>query len=91
VAHSFAIIISATSRLIDGMGVAAAIVLSLLGTVLNHYLPRLQMSAEERAKDRKITNAEAHRRILFWRCCGVTVALLGVLALVLVMFDLMRD
>jgi len=73
------------------MGVAAAIVLTLLGTVLNHYLPRLQMSAEERAKDRKITNAEAHRRILFCRWCGVTVTLLGVLALVLVLFDLMRD
>ena len=73
------------------MGVAAAIVLTLLGTALNHYLPRLQMSAEERAKDGELTNAEARRRILFYRRCGVTVTLLGVLALVLVMFDLMRD
>ena len=73
------------------MGVSAAIVLTLLGTVLNHYLPRLQMSAEERAKDRRISNAEAHRRILFCRRCGVTVTFLGILALVVVLFDLLGD
>jgi len=75
-------------RLLDQMGVAAAILLTVLGVVMHWHLPRQQMSMEERVKDGKISEDQARREIRFYTRCAPIATLLGVVVLMFVLFDL---
>jgi hypothetical protein len=89
-APQFAVFVSIPWRLLDEIGVGAAIMLTLLGTALNMYLPRLQMSTEEQVKDRELTDEEARRKVRFYRRSGWCVTLVGVLVLIFVMIDILQ-
>ena len=78
------------SPLFDKIGVGAAIALTLSGIILNAYLPQLQTTLEEDAKDSKITNDEARRKIRFYGRCASLMTLVGVLVLVFVLIDFVR-
>ncbi|MSU25579.1 MAG: hypothetical protein EXS32_17375 [Opitutus sp.] len=77
-----------SSRLFDKVGVASAILLTMAGLVLRAYLPRLQMSSEERMKDGNMTDAEARRQQKFYSRCANVASLVGVAVLVVVLFEL---
>lgn len=74
----------------DQMSVGAAVALILGGVVLQAVLPRVRMNAEEKAKDRILTESENRHRIQFYRCCAAVMTLAGVTVLVLVVVDLAR-
>lgn len=80
-------IVAASNFFTEG-GVAAAILLAIAGMVLQWRLPLHRMSVEERAKDREMTEEEAHRQIRFYRNCATLVTFLGIMVLVLVLIDL---
>jgi hypothetical protein len=78
------------ARLLDEYGVAAAILLTLVGTALQLYIPRHEMSAEELIKDGKLTHEEAQRQTRFYRRCATFATCASVVVLVLVLLDLNR-
>lgn len=78
------------SLLLDEVGVGVAILFTMAGLALHVYLPRHQMSVEERVKDGKMTETEARRQMQFYRLCAPVVTVLGVLLLTLVIYDLSR-
>ena len=77
-----------TSQLLDEVGLAVSILLTLTGLMLHLYLPRHQITVEERIKDNKITEQEARRQMNFYRRCAPTVTLLGVALLLVAIYDL---
>ena len=78
----------ASGRLVDEVGVGAAILLTTLGMVMHWHLPRHRMSMEERVKDGDVTADEARLRIRFYARCAPLATLLGVTVLVYVLFHL---
>lgn len=82
--------IASSSLLFDEAGMAVAIVLTMAGLALHLYLPRHQMSVEERVKDGNMTETEARRQMRFYRWCAPVVTLLGVALLALTLYDLAR-
>lgn len=80
----------ATSRMFDQMGLGAAILLTVVGTILHWRLPELRMSAEESVKDSKMTEEQARRQIRFYTRCATVATFVGVAVLLVVMFDLSR-
>ena len=83
-----AIFAEGAPRLLDEMGVGAAILLTVLGMALHWRLPQQQMAMEERIKDGKITETEARRELQFYARCAPLATLMGVAVLVFVLFDL---
>ncbi len=79
-----------STHLLDESGLAMAIALTMAGLALQLYLPRHQMSVEERVKDSKMNEDEARRQMRFYRQCAPTVTLLGVALLSLAIYDLSR-
>jgi hypothetical protein len=77
-----------TSQLLDEVGLAVSILLTLTGLMLHVYLPRHQITVEERIKDNKITEQEARRQMQFYRVCAPVVTLLGVALLLIAIYDL---
>ena len=75
-------------RVFDTAGITAAILLTLVGVMLQWYQPSHRMSLEERVKDGKITSEEARRQILFYHRFAPVATLLGVVVLAVVLFDL---
>lgn len=82
------IVAQAAPRMFDEMGVGAAILLTLLGTMLHWRLPGVRMSAEEHIKDNKMTEDQARRQLRFYKRCAMIATFLGVVVLIAVMFDL---
>ena len=82
------LIAEATPRVLDESGVAAALVLAVVGIVLRIYTPRHQMSTEEHVKDGRLSPDEARRQVRFLEISSTVVTLLGVMVLVFVLFDL---
>jgi len=58
--------------------IIVATVITLVGTRLSWGAPRYRMSIEERAKDGKLTEDQARRRIRTMDLTGPTVIVLGV-------------
>ena len=56
---------------------AVAVILTLAGMYLNWNAPRLQMSIEERAKDGRISETSARRRIQMYLWSGPIVIVSG--------------
>ena len=79
-----------SSPLLEKIGVGAAIILTLAGTILHAYLPHLQIAAEEDTKDDKVTSEKARQQIRFYSRCASFMTLIGVLVLVFVLIDLVR-
>jgi hypothetical protein len=84
------IVAQVSSNVFDEAGVGSAILLTVAGIALRVYLPRHQMSAEERVKDGKMTDKEARRQMTFYRRCAAVASLVGVAVLFVVLFDLAR-
>ena len=84
----FPLVAQMPSQRFDELGVALAVVLTLAGFALHLYLPRHQISVEERVKDSKMTEAEARWQMQFYRRCAPVVTLLGVGLLTLVIYDM---
>jgi len=61
----------------ERMLLAAAVVLTLIGVYLRWNATHYQMSIEERAKDGRISEEQARRRILFSLWCGPLVMMAG--------------
>jgi len=78
----------AGGRVFDEAGVAAALVLAMLGMALRWYAPQHQMSAEERVKDGKLTPDEARRQMRFFQASATFVTVLGVAILAFVLFEM---
>lgn len=51
--------------------------LTVLGTMLQWQVPRQRMSAEERMKDGKLTEAQAARRIRFYTLSAPVLTVIG--------------
>ena len=82
--------VETSAQWLDEAGVAMAITLTMAGLGLQLYLPRHQMSVEERVKDSQMTEVEARRQMRFYRRCAPTVTLLGVALLSLAIYDWSR-
>jgi hypothetical protein len=80
----------ASMPLLDELGLAGAVILTIVGIALHLYRARHQMSVEERVKDSRMTEEEARRQIEFLRLWAPLVTLLGVVLLALAVYDLMR-
>jgi len=76
------------SRWFDEYGVGAAILLTLVGTALQLYLPRHRMAAEEAIKDGKLTHEEARRQFRFYQWIATIATVSSVLILLFVLLDL---
>jgi hypothetical protein len=76
------------SRLFDGIGVAAAIVLTVTGALLQWYLPRHEMNVEEAVKNGQLPVEEMQRKKTFYRHAAMFTTLTGALVLLFVLFDL---
>jgi hypothetical protein len=74
-------------RLIDEAGLALAVVLTVAGMAMHWHLPCHRMSMEERAKDGKLTEAQANRRVTILGRCALVTTIAGVAALLLVLWD----
>ena len=74
--------------LLDEVGVGVSLLLTFVGLALHLYLPRHRMATEERMKDNKMTETEARRQMRFYAVCAPTVTVLGILLLILVIYDL---
>lgn len=72
----------------DGVGVGAAILLTLTGVVLSWSLPRKRMSMEEHVKDGDMTEEQARQHLHFYERCAPIVTLAGVVVLLYVLYDL---
>jgi hypothetical protein len=83
-----AMLAQAPSKVFEEAGIGAAILLTVAGVVLHWHLPRHRMSMEERMKDGKLTEEEARRQLRFYGWCAPLTTLLGVVVLVVVLFDL---
>ncbi|MBI5768606.1 MAG: hypothetical protein HZA93_12480 [Verrucomicrobia bacterium] len=79
----------AVAKLVNELGLGIAVVLTIIGIAMHWHLPNHRMSMEERAKDGKMTEDEAGRRVkLFGRCALVTTLTgMTVLAVVLLEFS----
>lgn len=64
--------------------------MSLIGMALHWHLPRHRMLVEERVKDGKLTEREARRQMQFFAVCAPTTAAIGLIALLLAVFDLAK-
>jgi hypothetical protein len=79
---------AAHSPLLDEIGIAVAIMLTMVGVALHLYRPRHQMSVEERVKDAKMTEDEARRQMRFYAWCAPAVTSVGIVLLTLAIYDL---
>lgn len=59
------------------IGAAAGVLITLVGVRLCWRAPRYRMSIEERAKDGKVTEQEARRKIAMLAWFGPVIALAG--------------
>jgi hypothetical protein len=75
-------------KIFDEFGIAAAILMSVIGMVLHWRMPRHRMSVEERVKDGILTQEEGRRQIRFYQWCAPISTAIGIFVLLLVLFDL---
>ncbi len=75
-------------EIFDEFGLAAAILLSVIGMALHWWMPRHRMSVEERIKDGILTEDEGRRQIRFYQWCAPISTVIGILVLLLVLFDM---
>ncbi|MSU65406.1 MAG: hypothetical protein EXS38_04720 [Opitutus sp.] len=75
-------------RTLHEIGLAAAVILTILGMAMHWHAPNHRMALEELAKDGKVTPEEANRQIRFLSWCARVVLLVGVMVLVGVLYDL---
>ena len=76
------------ARMLDGSGIVAALLLSVVGIALRFYTPHRQMATEELIKDGKLTPDEARRQMRFLERAALVVPVLGVVILTWVLFNL---
>ncbi len=76
--------------LIDEIGLLVVVLITLAGVWLRLYLPRHRMSVEEQMKNNKLTETEARRQVKNLETCATAVTLLGLLLLVLVLWDMLN-
>jgi|GEM_PF-2670434 len=79
-----------TTLKFDEISLVLAILLTMTGLALQLYLPRHEMTVEERVKDSKLTETEARRQVRFYRRMAPTVTLIGVGLLGLALYDMAR-
>lgn len=72
------------------IGLAIGAVLTIAGTVLHWQLPRQRMSAEERMKDGKLTEAQANRTIRLYTLGARLFTIAGAAVLVAMLVELAR-
>lgn len=73
---------------IDQVGLLVVVLITLAGVWLRLYLPRHRMSVEEQMKNNKLTETEARRQVKTLETCATAVTPLGLLLLVLVLWDI---
>jgi hypothetical protein len=76
------------SPLLDEVGIAVAVMLTLVGLGLHLYRQRHQISVEERVKDAKMTEDQARRQMRFFSFCAPAATSLGMALLALAIIDL---
>lgn len=74
--------------LIDEIGLLIVVLITLGGVWLRLYLPRHRMSVEEQMKNNKLTETEARRQVKTLETCATAVTMLGLLLLVMVLWDM---
>lgn len=79
--------VMAVAKLVDEVGLGVAVVLTIIGMAMHWQLPTHRMSMEERAKDGKISEDEAHRRVKLFQRCAIVTTLAGVLVLAVVLLE----
>jgi hypothetical protein len=79
---------AAPARVFDKIGIAAAIALTVAGTLLQWYLPRHEMRIEEEVKNGQLPVEEMRRKKTFYRHAAMFATLTGALVLLFVLFDL---
>ncbi|MBI4623328.1 MAG: hypothetical protein HY736_08940 [Verrucomicrobia bacterium] len=79
-----------SARWFDEVGFSAAILLTLVGTALFWHAPRHRMSIEEHTKDGDLTEEEGRRRLLFYEWCAPAATTLGVVLLIVAIYDLTK-
>jgi hypothetical protein len=72
------------------VGLAIGVVLTVAGTALHWQLPRQRMSAEERMKDGKLTEAQALRMIRLYTVSARLLTIAGAAVLVAILVELSR-
>jgi Na+/melibiose symporter-like transporter len=87
-AHASRILAQVDLEIFNELGIAGAVVLTLIGLVLHTYQFRHRISMEERVKDSKLTEAEARRQIRFYQVLAPAVTMIGIALLALAIFDL---
>lgn len=70
---------------LEELGLAVAVLLTIIGTVLHWKLPRQRMSFEERVKDNEMTEDQARRWIKFYSICAPLVTFSGIAVLAAVL------
>jgi hypothetical protein len=70
------------------VSVAAAVLLTVVGTAMHWHLPRHRMSMEERVKDGKMTVTTARRRVLLYKLGAPFATVLGMAVLAAVLLGL---
>ena len=78
----------APSKWFDGVTLGAAVVLTILGVVMFWHAPRHRMSVEEHTKDGEMTEDEGRRRIRFFAWCAPAATTIGLVLLVLAIYDM---
>ncbi len=74
-------------EIVNELGLGVAVVLTVVGMGMHWHLPRHRMSLEERAKDGKLTESAAHRRVRLYSICATITTVAGMAVLVLVLLD----
>ena len=77
-------------RWFNEIGLGAAVLLTLVGTALFWHAPRHRMSIEEHTKDGDLTEEEGRRRLLFYEWCAPAATTLGVVLLIVAIYDLTK-
>lgn len=70
------------------VGLAVGVALTLAGTALHWQLPRQRMSAEERMKDGKLTEAQAIRMIRLFSFSARLLTIAGAAILITILVEL---
>jgi len=73
---------------IDEIGLLVVVLITLAGILLRLYVPRHRMSVEEDMKNNKVTEAEARRQIKVLETCTTVVTYIGLLLLLVVLWDM---
>lgn len=87
-AESMALFAQGHWHWIDEVGLAAAVLLTVMGMIMFWHAPRQRMSLEEHVKDGDLTEEEAQRRLRFYSWCAPFATVIGVGLLVVALYDM---